>query len=57
MYASGPFTRVVFDIDNDLGIIILIPRKHSDGHRGDLVNTIVTIDPRYTRLVDVYSIR
>lgn len=57
MYASGPFTRVVFDIDNDLGIIILTPRKHSDGHRGDLVDTIVTIDPRYTRLADVYSIR
>jgi len=39
MYASGPFTRVVFAIREGY-LEIGTPRMHSEGRTGDLVNTI-----------------
>lgn len=39
MYASGPFTRVVFAIREGY-LEIGTPRVHHIGHAGDLVNTI-----------------
>ena len=39
MYASGPFTRVVFAIREGY-LEIGTPRTHPEGQAGDLVNTI-----------------
>ena len=40
-YAIGKFTRVIFYY-HEGDIRLAVPRKHSDGERGDLVKTIVT---------------
>lgn len=39
MYASGPFTRVVFAYDN-WGLHFGVFRNHATGAAGDLVTTI-----------------
>lgn len=56
MYASGPFTRLAFGIENGK-LTILIPIRHAIGEKGDLVNTITTLDPRFVSIHSVYHIR
>ena len=43
IYASGPFTRIMFVQDRD-GMHILVPRRGADGDYGDLVYTISACD-------------
>lgn len=50
-HACGAFTRIAFSI-HDGQLLLLIPRHHAVGERGDLVNTLITEHPGGPRLVD-----
>lgn len=54
MYATGPFTRVMFTLVAGR-LLIMLPRRHAEGEKGDLVNTVVTIDNRYVNAHEVYK--
>jgi hypothetical protein len=40
MYASGPFTRLIFAYGDYGDLQIFVPRRHPLGSPGDLVNTL-----------------
>lgn len=57
MYAAGPFTRIVFSIQEGT-LLLMTYRKWPEGQRGDLVNTIVTVGGPYApRAVDIFNLR
>jgi hypothetical protein len=55
IYASGPFTRLFFSIISGEPKI-MVPCKHHVGVKGDLVNTLTTVDPTYIVTQRVYRI-
>ena len=57
MYAVGPFTRIVFSIQEGT-LLLMTYHKWPEGQRGDLVNTIVTVGGPYApRAVDIFNLR
>lgn len=50
-HACGAFTRIAFSV-RDGQLLLLVPRRHAEGERGDLINTLITEHPGGPRLID-----
>ena len=53
LYASGPYTRISFAL-GDGGLVILVPKRHALGDKGDLIHTIISLCDGGPRIDDLF---